>query len=412
MKRDLKVLFFYNFTSMKIIRTNLLFGIKIILYFLLLIKINFHVFGQGNTSNNKISKISASNDYIKFYQNVFSDLRGHNCPMFPSCSTYGSEVFNNQNGFNAFLSTSDRLMRCGHEPSLYHLSLVNNKFKLLDLPSNQNKSSYLAYNGWKKYLAYGDYSKDAPNTKFIKNLINNEAYTEALLEIRRLEYFEPNEIDLELFTNKLIAFKGLRQFDKGVYEYEFSKNELFKINSQVLFQVAVMYLELHNLEGALKYTNLGISKSNNQNDLTDFFKIQGIINSEKDDWDAAEHSFEQVRKFDEYTYNNLTKILSTRREFKNKNEKIAGILSIIPGGGYLYTGHKTTGITSFLVNGLLGYATYTNLKTENYGTAIFTGLFNLSFYIGNLQGSIKAAHRYNSMQKDNLIDKIRRTLNI
>jgi hypothetical protein len=85
---------------------------------------------------------------------------------------------------------------------------------------------------------------------------------------------------------------------------------------------------------------------------------------------------------------------------------LSGLLSIIPGLGYAYTGHNQTAVTAFLVNGLLGYATYTNIKNANYGMGILTGVFNLSFYLGNIYGGIKSAKRYNEQQKELLIKKI------
>ena len=48
----------------------------------------------------------------------------------------------------------------------------------------------------------------------------------------------------------------------------------------------------------------------------------------------------------------------------------------------------------------------------NYGTAIFTGLFNLSFYIGNMQGSIKSANRYNLIKNQKIIHKMEYQLHL
>ena len=66
---------------------------------------------------------------------------------------------------------------------------------------------------------------------------------------------------------------------------------------------------------------------------------------------------------------------------------------MIPGLGYLYSGHKGTALTSLLVNGLLMYACYTSIQNENYGLAVLTGVISLSFYIGNISGSAKARCR-------------------
>lgn len=91
---------------------------------------------------------------------------------------------------------------------------------------------------------------------------------------------------------------------------------------------------------------------------------------------------------------------------KDKNSVLAGSLSIIPGLGYAYTGHTQTAITAFLLNSLIGYATYSNFKNHNYGMGILTGVFNLSFYFGNIYGASKSAKRYNEQKKLTLINKL------
>ncbi len=91
---------------------------------------------------------------------------------------------------------------------------------------------------------------------------------------------------------------------------------------------------------------------------------------------------------------------------------IAGVLSIIPGAGYAYTGHTQTAISSLIINGLLTYATYSNFKKENFGMGLLTGVFNLSFYIANIYGSAKSANRFNQQQRKNIISKLEFNTNL
>lgn len=62
---------------------------------------------------------SATDDYIGFYQKYISGIRGHECPMYPSCSHFGLKTFSEKNAASAFVMTSDRLLRCGHDHSNY-----------------------------------------------------------------------------------------------------------------------------------------------------------------------------------------------------------------------------------------------------------------------------------------------------
>ena len=90
---------------------------------------------------------------------------------------------------------------------------------------------------------------------------------------------------------------------------------------------------------------------------------------------------------------------------------MAGTLAIIPGLGYLYSGHKSSAITSVIVNGLLCYALYSNIKVENYGMAALVGVFSFSFYIGNISGSIKSSKRYNEARTRKIINQIKSNVN-
>ena len=103
--------------------------------------------------------------------------------------------------------------------------------------------------------------------------------------------------------------------------------------------------------------------------------------------------------------NNL-RLLKCIKEQKKKNPSIAKVLSIIPGAGYLYTNHKGSALTAFVINSLLGYATYTSVKSRNYGVAGICGFLGLSFYIGNINGAGRSATRYNEAKKRNIFTQL------
>jgi len=80
---------------------------------------------------------------------------------------------------------------------------------------------------------------------------------------------------------------------------------------------------------------------------------------------------------------------------KRKKPWLASALSLIPGLGYVYTRRPKSALTAFVMNSLLGYAVFTSIRQRNYGTAALLGVFNLSFYIGNISGSNRSASQYN-----------------
>lgn len=212
-------------------------------FILFFISLNVNVlYSQDNNSILENNTTKATNDYIGFYQNYISGIRGQSCPMYPSCSRYGIESFRNNNFFNAFLSTSDRLIRCGHDYENYSFTLSNDGIKILDIPENSKKYKFsdLVYKRELNLFAFGDNFRDESKTKFIKKLINEGYKREALLEINRIEILD-GRLTKELFLNKILILHALGEYEMGIYEFEKSKALNFHKDPEILFQIALSY---------------------------------------------------------------------------------------------------------------------------------------------------------------------------
>lgn len=371
-------------------------------------RVDGQIIKTGQTYFNSVlkKKETATNDYINFYQKYISGIRGQSCPMYPSCSNYGLKVFGETNFLSAFTMMSDRIIRCGHDHSNYSLTLRKNGFKYLDYPAYDKAPINLYYKSNSYYYAYSDASEKDKSLNFIKSLINNQYHEEALLEILRIE-FNSNTFDINLFINKIICLKAIGEYEKALFEYYDKCPEEYKSNNELLLQVALIHHKLENFDKVLELNRKSITKFNEAY-RPKIILLNGLTHAKKDNWEGSFYSFEKLSQYKPYQQiaNVNKKITQKALDFKYKSPKLAGLLSIIPGLGYAYTGHKQTAVTAFLVNSLIGYATYTNIKNSNYGMGILTGVFNLSFYLGNIYGGIKSAKRYNEKQKNSLIKKI------
>jgi hypothetical protein len=110
--------------------------------------------------------------------------------------------------------------------------------------------------------------------------------------------------------------------------------------------------------------------------------------------------------------NNKVSSQNKNLKTKEKNPTTAKILSIIPGAGYLYAGHRGSALTSLFINSLLAYATFTSIKKGNYGVAGIMGFFSISFYIGNITGASRCVTRYNKKTRNDIISTMERRNNI
>jgi tetratricopeptide (TPR) repeat protein len=216
--------------------------------------------------------------------------------------------------------------------------------------------------------------------------------------------FENKGISAELEAKKLLCYRGLRKYEEGVFEYETQLNLPYKQSPRIGLQASLLYYSLDNNQSTINVLDNIVSK-----EISDFFaihSIRGIAQARLGNYDTAIEDFNTLSSLATNQYSESIQLLNELRMQHKKSKVMAEVLSIIPGLGYWYSGHPKSAITSLLVNCALGYATYTSIKTENYGVAGLCGFFAMSFYIGNITGAGKSAERYNIRKQQETIAKL------
>ncbi|MBU2446572.1 MAG: hypothetical protein KJ666_13525, partial [Bacteroidetes bacterium] len=137
--------------------------------------------------------------------------------------------------------------------------------------------------------------------------------------------------------------------------------------------------------------------------------FSGIAYMKLYDWTKARHKFFQLKNSEDLILRSSSSDLVTTtlagEKLPEKNPIVAGILSaVIPGAGYLYTGHFQTAFTSLVFNAFLLGASYELNKKGLKLTGGLTFLFSLGWYIGNIYGSVNSVHRDNEATKNNFIN--------
>ena len=239
---------------------------------------------------------------------------------------------------------------------------------------------------------------------FINYLINIGDYKGALLEIRRVEFLKGN-ITPAMYSNKLLCYRALNNHEDGIFDYESLNDSVIKFDSRVNAQIALLYYETQNYQNAINKLS---DEVYNTDTITIYnrYILRALAYSQLRQYDKASIDFYCASKLNSDNYNKNILLLEELSSQKLKNPNLAKVLSIIPGLGYLYSGHKGSAVTALLVNGILGYATYTSIKSQNYGVATLCGVFTLSFYLGNINGASRSAERYNIMIQNNIINQI------
>jgi len=91
----------------------------------------------------------------------------------------------------------------------------------------------------------------------------------------------------------------------------------------------------------------------------------------------------------------IKKIKNNNQHLRLKNKKVAALVSIIPGGGYFYTGHYQTGFASMLANYLFFNMARDSFSIGHNGLGSFTSFLTISFYLGSLTGSLQLVDKHN-----------------
>ncbi|MBF0468164.1 MAG: hypothetical protein HQK61_04660, partial [Desulfamplus sp.] len=112
-----------------------------------------------------------------------------------------------------------------------------------------------------------------------------------------------------------------------------------------------------------------------------------------------------------YKAGNLAKEISRTAEFMDQNKKspvVAGIASVIPGGGFAYCNRYRDAVAAFLLNSVFVLAALESFEDGNEALGGLIGFVGSGFYGGSIYGGISSAHKQNRAVIINAIDGIRK----
>lgn len=80
---------------------------------------------------------------------------------------------------------------------------------------------------------------------------------------------------------------------------------------------------------------------------------------------------------------------------RDKSPVVGGLLGLIPGLGYAYSGEYASATRSLLLNALCIWGMVSFAEDETWGGVAVVGFAELTFYSGSIYGGVDAAVRYN-----------------
>jgi tetratricopeptide (TPR) repeat protein len=135
----------------------------------------------------------------------------------------------------------------------------------------------------------------------------------------------------------------------------------------------------------------------------------GWIYVEMGQWEDARRALAQIDPKDgeKYRLQPLLQGLNRAEKLPLKNPRLAGLLSVVPGGGQLYCNRYQDAVVAFLLNGALIAAAWQSFDHDLSALGAVISCVEFGFYAGNIYGAIGSAHKYNRCRIQLFIDDLR-----
>jgi tetratricopeptide (TPR) repeat protein len=252
---------------------------------------------------------------------------------------------------------------------------------------------------------------------FAGEYFNKGDYERALSEYNRFIFFFPEDKRVRVCRfNTGVCLKNINQNENAIKIFRdlIKQDEKDNLSQKAYFELSDCYFvmkDFNNSIAALEYA----AASTSDQDIKDqaFYRI-GWILVENQAWDQAKQYFNKVgiQNIKAYEIDNLINELEKAKNIPQKNPKIAGFLSLVPGGGYLYCTRYKDALTAFILNTGLIIAAAESFSNDSPALGGVISFVEAGFYAGNIYGGINSAHKYNRSSKRNFIENLKKQAKI
>lgn len=238
-------------------------------------------------------------------------------------------------------------------------------------------------------------------------------YQRAVDEYKRFVWFFPDDPrkDLAIFNIGKALFDN-RDYRKAIEAFGplTEKGPGADFFADACFMIAECHVRQNAPAAALSVLRNLIGLSGDTDTIDEARYRIGWIYLDAGIWDAASEHFAQIgpENLEKYKLRTISEELGKTAAIPKKSPAAAGVLSIVPGAGYLYCGRYRDAATSFIVNGGLMFGAARAFKDDNHALGGLAALVGLGFYTGNIYGSIAGAHKYNRNSTNRFIDNLKK----
>jgi tetratricopeptide (TPR) repeat protein len=246
-----------------------------------------------------------------------------------------------------------------------------------------------------------------------KALMEEGDYYRAIGEFKRLIYYFPTS-NLADSANFMI---GVSYYKAGRFSESYSTFEDFAASKaherNHLFYSAVLYAGKSKLkdgsydEAREVFSYISPENVLDESIIYDANKYLLLSNLFLKDFNGARTAVEGSA-FGREERADFIKLIEMGESLPKKSIPLAaGMSTLIPGSGQVYSKRYFDGLISFLFNTYNAYALYTLLKKDASSSKLLVQVsITIPFYLGNIYGAALAAHRYNERKEANYYRKL------
>ncbi|MFZ2631008.1 MAG: tetratricopeptide repeat protein [Desulfosalsimonadaceae bacterium] len=253
--------------------------------------------------------------------------------------------------------------------------------------------------------------------KYADDCFAGQDYGAAAAEYKRFIYFFPDDervlharfnIGMSLFHLKDYA-AALNQFT-AILDRQGATN----IGIESGWMVSRCYQRSGNYRSAIENLTYLIRLSGDKAVADKAWHQIGWLHLESGDFDQARAAFDRISlpgraNLDMDT---LDAELKGQTAMPRKSPVTAGILSLIPGGGYLYCGRTQDALIAFLFTGVFMAGAAESFDQDLYVLGGMMSLVGLGFYGGSMYGGISSAHKFNQAKKSEFVQQLKKRMGV
>ena len=254
-----------------------------------------------------------------------------------------------------------------------------------------------------------DYFKPENILKFADYLYQDGDYLRSAGEYQRYLFYSPKN------ANSLIYKIGLCYRRAGDTEKAISFFQ--KINENNLhfdasYQIAYSYFITGQYDASIQSLDNTLNKINNPDEVDRLQVLKAFNFAYKRQWKETERLLTPLNSEDENLKNLAFRLKTILKEVENlprKNPALAAFFStIMPGSGKIYCKEYGDGIYSLIIIGITAYSAFSGFHENGINSIrgwLFGGM-SMTFYIGNIYGSIMSAKIYNNQLETGILKNL------